>query len=174
MSNNPCISCHFDWKDYCSTEKVNECSRKNNQAIKFYIASRLENAEQVRCLAKILKMWGWEHTYDWTTHGSVQDKGETVIREVAHKEIQGVKNADIVIVLLPGGRGTHTELGAAIALDKPVFIYAPTDEFFMQDNRTCAFYWNDNITRVTGCMFNLHVALFSFFTKLPVINTSKE
>lgn len=140
--------------------------------MKFYIASRLENAEQVRCLAKILKMWGWEHTYDWTEHGSVQTEGETRIREVAQKEIQGVKDADVVIVLLPGGRGTHVELGAAIALSKPVFIYAQTDEFFMQDNRICAFYLYDNITRVTGSLFNLHTALFSFYTNCPVIKTS--
>ena len=44
---------------------------------------------------------------------------------MATREIDAVKAADFVVVLLPGGRGTHTELGAALALDKPVFLVAP-------------------------------------------------
>lgn len=142
--------------------------------MKFYIASRLENAEQVKCVAHVLKTWGWEHTYDWTSHGSVQMEGEARIREVAHNEMQGVADADVVIVLLPGGRGTHAELGAAIALNKPTFIYAQSDGLFQQDGRTCAFYWNDNITRITGNLFNLYDALFSFYTACPVVRVSKE
>ena len=35
--------------------------------MKFYIASGLQNHEQVRSLAKLLKNSGWTHTYDWTS-----------------------------------------------------------------------------------------------------------
>ena len=143
--------------------KVNEIITEPEEIIKgpvkFYIASRLENSEMVQKVSVILKHWGWLHTYDWTKHGSVQKEGENRIREVAENEIKGVKEADIVIVLLPGGRGTHAELGAANILDKPVLIWGATDEFFMQDERTCAFYWNNNVKRVTGDLFNLLVQL---------------
>lgn len=134
--------------------------------MKFYIASKLENADMVKKLAAILKLYKWEQTYDWTTHGSVQSEGQERLIEVAENEIQGVREADVVIVLLPGGRGTHAELGAANILRKPVFIWAETDEFFLLDARTCAFYWNQNVTRVTGDRFNLLVALFKYASKV--------
>lgn len=132
--------------------------------MKFYIASKLENAEEVKKLAAVLKAYNWEQTYDWTVHGSVQHEGEQRIAEVAENELRGIRDADIVIVLLPGGRGTHAELGAANVLMKPVFLWAETGDCFMQDERTCAFYWNYNVTRVIGDKFSLLEAIFSFAT----------
>ena len=82
---------------------------------KVYIASALENAENVRLLRDLLRERGVELTYDWTVHGSVKDQGSARIREVARKKVEGVLGADLVVVLLPGGRGTHIELGIAIA-----------------------------------------------------------
>jgi len=130
--------------------------------MKFYIASKLENAEMVKSLAKVLKAYKWKHTYDWTEHGSVQNEGEERITEVATNELRGVQEADIVIVLLPGGRGTHAELGAANILGKRVFIWSETDDLFKHDERTCAFYWNCNVTRVVGDRFNLLEAVFAY------------
>ena len=118
--------------------------------MKFYIASRLENAELVSSVAEALKSLGWKHTYDWTVHGSVQGEGEARLTEVAEYELNGVRNADIVIVLLPGGRGSHVELGAALALGKRVYIWAESNEYFLHDERTCVFYWNNRVTRVVG------------------------
>lgn len=130
----------------------------------FYIASRLENAEMVKQMANVLKAMGWRHTYDWTEHGSVQNEGEERITEVAENELQGVRDADVVIVLLPGGRGTHAELGAANVLNKKVFVWAETDELFTRE--TCTFYWNHNVTRVTGDRFNLLEAIFAYAYKM--------
>lgn len=135
--------------------------------MKFYIASKLENAENVIRIANVLKARGWIHTYDWTKHGSVQKEGEQRIKEVAQNEIRGVKNADIVIVLLPGGRGTHAELGAANVLDIPVFIHASDDSLFLQDGNTCAFYWNSNVTRVIGDELELLEEIFAYENALP-------
>lgn len=118
--------------------------------MKFYIASRLENAPQVAQLARVLKAWGWTHTYNWATHGSVKNQGEQRLREVAEAEIKSVMDSDIVVVVLPGGRGTHAELGAALAARKTIVIWAQTEDLFLQDQRTCAFYWNTGITRVVG------------------------
>jgi len=124
-----------------------------NGLVKFYIASGLENAALVSRLASVLRFWGWQHTYDWTTCGSVRHGEEAWLTEIAEKEIQGVRDADILIVLLPGHRGTHVELGAALALAKTVFIWAETDDAF--DERACNFYYSPNVTRVTGDILRL-------------------
>jgi len=119
----------------------------------FYIASRLENADTVTKVSNVLKAAGHVHTYDWTKHGSVKDEGQDRIEEVAENEMRGVKGADIVIAILPGGRGTHAELGIALGNGcNNIIICAENDDAFQQDDRTCAFYWNKPITRVVGGM----------------------
>jgi len=118
--------------------------------VKFYIASKLENYEQVQDLAELLKNFGWEHTYDWTVHGSIKETNMETLKSVGQKEIDGVKNADIVIVLTPQGRGTHVELGIAIALNKIVYIYHADDKYFKCDDNTSAFYWLQNVNHFIG------------------------
>ncbi len=129
--------------------------------MKYYIASRLENAAQVRQLKAILDERGWEHTYDWTVHGSVQSEGVERIAEVAEKELDGVLQADVVIVLLPGGRGAHAELGMAIMATSLTYPYKQTDERvvifspnpaadFGTDSTTCAFYHHPLVERFSS------------------------
>lgn len=116
--------------------------------MKFYIASKLENVNDVRALKVLLESWGWTHSYDWTVHGSVQRAGCQVIRDVAAAEAQGVADADVVIVLLPGGRGTHVEIGMGIAAAKPVYIdSSDPGADFGDDGRTCAFYHHPLVTK---------------------------
>jgi len=123
------------------------------ETMKYYIASSLENAEQVKRLIWLLKSWGWQVTYDWTKHGSVQAEGREVIKETAKKELAGVKEADLVIILLPGGRGTHIEMGVALALGKPVILYAEDNTVLEQTKRICSFYMLADI--VVGDIFDL-------------------
>lgn len=119
--------------------------------MRYYIASRLENAPRVKELKHILDANGWHHTYDWTVHGSVQNEGSHIIREVAEREAEGVGTANVVIVLLPGGRGTHTELGIALGLNLRVVLLSETAEIdFGQDGRTCAFYHHSLVQRVSS------------------------
>lgn len=121
--------------------------------MKFYIASRLENSETVKRVADVLKAAGHIQTYDWTTHGSVQKEGKQRLTEVAENERAGVKDADVIIVILPGGRGTHAELGIALGSGKDhILICAENDEAFKQDERTCAFYWNYGVSHAIGQM----------------------
>lgn len=42
--------------------------------------------------------------------------------EYAKSEFQGIIDSDVVIILLPAGRGTHIELGMALALNKKVYM----------------------------------------------------
>jgi len=118
--------------------------------MKFYIASKFENYEQVRCLAGKLKAAGWTHTYDWTAHGSVKETDIDSLKDVGQKEFNAVSETDVVIVLTPQGRGTHTEFGMAIALNKKIYLCHADDTYFLCDDNTSAFYWLPNVIRLIG------------------------
>lgn len=116
----------------------------------FYISSRLNNVDQVRHMASLLKANGWTHTCDWTNFelSFVNNPGR--LRIIGERECAGVKAADIVIVITPQGRGTHVELGMAIALGKSVYICHIDDSHFQCDAHTCAFYWLPQVKQLTG------------------------
>lgn len=89
-------------------------------------------------------------SYDWTHHGAVRDKGIPRIREVAQSELDGVMDAHFIVVLLPtglnsSGRGTHVELGIALACGKPVLIWSDDHRIFEATEQTCAFYHSRSV-----------------------------
>lgn len=117
--------------------------------MRVYIATALERAADHNRVRDVLVARGHAITYDWTAHGSVKDEGEARIAEVAALEAAGVRAADVVVVLLPGGRGTHAELGMAIALGKPIVVVGvPTGRFFEVGAPTCAFYYAPTVRRI--------------------------
>jgi len=118
--------------------------------VKFYIASKFENGAQVKYLADKLTSAGWTHTYDWTVHGSVKENNIEVLKEVGKMEYTGVKEADVVIVLTPQGRGTHTEPGMAIAFNKRIYLCHNDHTYFNCDDNTSAFYWLPQVHRFVG------------------------
>lgn len=117
--------------------------------MKFYISSRLNNVAQVRHVADRLIGNGWTHTYDWTNFGLPSDDADS-LRVIGERECDGVRAADILLVLTPQGRGTHVELGMAIALGKRVYIYHMDDTYFACDDNTCSFYWLPQVKQLTG------------------------
>lgn len=111
--------------------------------MKYYIATKLERHRDHNLVRDSMAARGHQITYDWSVHGPVFRSGVERIREVAQLETRGVLDADLVIVLLPGGRGTHAELGMAIASGKPVLLHAPQSIsalYFGAYPETCAFY----------------------------------
>lgn len=108
--------------------------------MKYYIATLLQNMEQHNTVRDWLNTQGHEITYDWTTHGPVFSQGLERCKEVAVLEEQGVVEADVVIVLWPGGRGTHIEMGMAISLGVPVVMLTTVEEHYQCCPETCAFY----------------------------------
>jgi nucleoside 2-deoxyribosyltransferase len=115
--------------------------------MKIYIASKLENFENVHALRDCLRENGHEITYDWTLHGPVYGSGLARVREVAEAEAQGVLAADIVIVVWPGGRGTHVEMGMAIAARKVVIFVSGDERHHTATTETCAFYHHPSVRR---------------------------
>lgn len=116
--------------------------------MKYYIASGLENFETVRRVRDYLKSFGHEITYDWTLHGPVWKHGLQRCQETCDLEINGVLNADVVIVLWPGGRGTHVEMGLAIASGKKIIFYSPCEGHHEPSPDLCVFYVHPLIEHV--------------------------
>lgn len=118
---------------------------------KVYIATKLENHAQHNELRDLLVERGIDLSYDWTAHGPVWERGEECIRTVANLEARGVLKADLCIVLWPGGRGTHVEMGIAIGAGVPVLFYSPEpDRHFHAHPDTCAFYHAQGVTRISA------------------------
>jgi hypothetical protein len=116
----------------------------------FYIATTLTNAARARQVADQLEALGHTITYPWWTHGAVGHAGEARLAEVAVAELEGVRLADAVIVLLPGGRGTHLEMGGALVAGKPVLLWSEDDAGFPLDDTTCSFYWHPLVFKMHG------------------------
>ena len=116
--------------------------------MKFYIGSGMKNCELVNNDAKLLKENGWEQTYDWVKNVSDDVSLEDMI-EYATLESQGIVDSDVVIILLPAGRGAHIELGMAMALNKRVILCSTTKEEFSIEN-TVAFYELPKIAKLIG------------------------
>ena len=99
----------------------------------FYIATSLANREQARKLSGLLGGYGMEPTFPWwsaPTFDAAVQAGEdpaTWLRDRGHADAYGVMSADVVIVLLPGGHGTHVELGIALATGRTVWLVGSHD-----------------------------------------------
>lgn len=123
--------------------------------MKIYTATKLTNVDAARAINRVLVAAGHEITYDWAVHGSMQDSPDQW-SEVSRKEMDGVRSADLVVVILPGGRGTHAEMGAGIALSKPVLILGQK-AVFEEGGYTCAFYHHPTVRKEVVEVFDLSV-----------------
>ncbi len=122
--------------------------------MRFYVSTGIFSAHRAAELADVLRRRGHEQTYDWMEHGDVRREGASRMGEVAFNELRAVRDAELVVVLLPGGSGTHTELGMAIATrsNKRIILWSETGDEFSFDERTCAFYFHPSVERVS-CSF---------------------
>jgi nucleoside 2-deoxyribosyltransferase len=107
---------------------------------RFYLSTRINRSAEAEGLLKALKAQGWERTLDWTD-ANVSPDGYS---EIALAEIAAVREADVLVVLLPGGYGTHVEIGAALALGKPVVLHAP-DRKTLDTPYPCIFHYHPRV-----------------------------
>ncbi|EJQ48943.1 Uncharacterized protein BWINRASL_04089 [Bacillus mycoides] len=89
--------------------------------MKFYIASGFQNKHLVRFISSQLKEVGWHHTYDWTKNERATNREQ--LQKIGEEEQKAIREADVFLLILDGGNGSHTEFGMAIALEKKVYIY---------------------------------------------------
>lgn len=108
---------------------------------RFYLSTRKDRGAQAVVVLEALEAQGWERTLDWTAQNSVGPDGYAAI---ALAEIAAVREADVLVVLLPGGYGTHVEIGAALALGKPVILHAP-DRKTLDTPYPCIFHYHPRV-----------------------------
>jgi nucleoside 2-deoxyribosyltransferase len=106
-------------------------------ALKVYVAGgSVERAERTVPMIRALRQEGIEITWDWTI---VMDKHtaapysddqvpESVRRRCTELDINGVRQADFLLLLAPNQRGSSgawVELGLAIAWGLPIIVCGP-------------------------------------------------
>lgn len=124
---------------------------------KFYVASSLKKFEAVQYVASHLKNHGYIHTYDWTINAGEKEAQPFTLdelKEIGRKEKNGIVEADFIVVLLPGGKGTHIELGIALGMGKKIFLYSPNDEVTNLET-TSTFYHLEEVEKCFGTLDEL-------------------
>lgn len=96
---------------------------------KLYVAGKWYDKEKIQIKIRELEQLGHEITHNWTICETEYHSTDDRLRANAIDDINGVKNADIVVVVMDDVkytyRGTSHEVGAALALNKPVYLYCP-------------------------------------------------
>lgn len=137
--------------------------------MKFYIATSPSRIAAHQIVRDNLKRFGHEISYDWTLHPSVKSVSKERLREVASLDLNGVSEADFVVVLLPGGHGTHLELGFAIAKEKKVFLHSEDPTIFETGPQTNVFYHHPDVIRLQCPLADVAAALQPFFAQPAVV-----
>lgn len=108
-----------------------------------YVATKLANVEKARECVRLFKEAKINISYEWMTHGSLHEASPEQRAEFAKKEVEGARTCDILVAILPGGRGTHCEIGVALGLKKPVILVVE-DEGFIEgaEGYFCLFYYH--------------------------------
>lgn len=124
---------------------------------KFYVASSFRNVDAVHYVSEHLKSEGYIQTYDWTQNAEAHEALIFTFEDLKHigqKEKQEVLDADVVIVLLPGGKGTHIEFGIALGHDKRIFLHSP-DQAIKDLQTTSTFYHLPEVETCFGTLDEL-------------------
>lgn len=83
---------------------------------KFYIATALANTLKYEAVRARLQAEGHYLTFDWLEAGAVDQTSVKDMAKRSRDDLGGLSDADCVIVILPGGYGTHVELGYALRM----------------------------------------------------------
>lgn len=137
--------------------------------MKYYIATSLSRFAAHHIVRDALENEGHEISYDWTSHGSVKSTSKERLREVATHELEGVSQSDFVVVLLPGGHGTHLELGFALAKGLKVFLHSEDPSLFELGPQTNAFYHHPDVIRLCCPLSEVAVQVQSLLAETATI-----
>ena len=134
--------------------------------IKIYVAGKWSDKTYINSIIDHLEQLGYSITHNWTKVENVT-RDPISLGEMAILDINGVKNADALLVSMTDPdyayRGTFTEIGCALALDKKIIIvssdidqtiktpYYSTNCFYHHPNIIHVKKWTDAIE----CLKNL-------------------
>jgi hypothetical protein len=119
---------------------------------KFYVASSSKNIETVRYVSQQLVKRGFIHTYDWTKNERASTFDD--LKAIGTEEKNAVIESDFLIVLIPAGKGSHTELGIALGQGKKIYLYSPDDQLNNFET-TSTFYHLPEVEKCIGTIEEL-------------------
>ena len=123
-----------------STNNPNLSSIGNTLNPGIYLAGKWKDHENHYDKMNQLINLGFHITHDWPKNQEIYED----MRTMCYVDIKGVQSADYVVPILDDSsyayRGTHCEIGVAMATGKKIFIYY-TDDYFTQN----VFMYHDNI-----------------------------
>lgn len=134
---------------------------------KFYVASSFRNMDAVKYVSKQLVHQGYIQTYDWTKNGRAREENTLLLKDlkvIGLHEKNAVIESDFIVVILPGGKGTHIELGIALGLRKKIFLYSP-DGAIDHVETTSTFY---HLPEVEKCYGKLDELVDKITAQLPI------
>ncbi|MEH7885754.1 group-specific protein [Bacillus sp. JJ1609] len=109
-----------------------------------------------------------KYCYDWT----INDRADSMdlLASIGESELSAVRNSDFLVMLLPGGKGSHIEMGIALGLGKRVYLYSPNNDIYEFD-KTSTFYHVAGVTKFVGDIesfmkFLLEQETTNFFNRL--------
>jgi len=124
--------------------------------VKYYIATGYPHRDRAEQLANVIKAVGGIITCEWWLNDESGDIGE--LAEIGRKEFQGIRDCDVLVCLMPGYQGTHTELGAAVMLGKRVIIH---DSDIESDRPVVPCYYQENVKWLHGSELQLVAELLT-------------
>jgi len=128
---------------------------------KCYVAGKFSDSEKIQNIQKDLREIGYTITHDWTTKNTGLSP-----KECATLDIEGVKQSHLLFVLMDDNqysyRGTFTEIGCAIGLNKKIIVVCPEERAIC---RTNCFFHHPSIKHVTDINDGLQIAksIFDFY-----------
>jgi hypothetical protein len=103
----------------------------------FYLATQKDRSSEANHTASFLEARGWTRTFAW------REVEPHEYAATALAELDAVRRADVLLVMLPGGYGTHVEIGAALALRIPVVIQC--DRHTLANPYPCVFHYHPGV-----------------------------
>lgn len=126
----------------------------------FYIAASLADRAAAEQLAGALVMRGHAITYLWWEQRDLRTifadasplQAAAALAARSNAEIESIRRADLLVAILPGGVGTHVEIGVALGMGKPVILLDAPDLIGRPTDGgrayPCAFHFADGVIRV--------------------------
>lgn len=134
--------------------------------MKLYVAGKWGDREEIDRLMDQLETRGHQITHRWTRFEQHDQGSQTLVDNLPYSvdhlshaavfDIRGVQEAEMVLVFMTDPkyayRGSFTEIGCALGLNKQVFVVCPDENAYC---RTNCFFHHPNIT----CFADVETAL---------------
>ena len=116
--------------------------------MKIYVAGKFGDRKQIKGYMDELVKLGHTITHDWTSFES-ENADKNRMAQSAVKDIEAVRNCDVLVLFLTDSkyayRGSFTELGCGLGLNKQIIIVNPDELSYCTTN---IFYHDPSITHV--------------------------